>query len=675
MKSFLFIVPLTPARFLTPLRKELFSLFLSSLKNQTYDNWEAFLFGEEEKTEGKIKFIKTQAITKGDKFLFAIEYIKSLKSPPDYIIRIDDDDLISPNVLTQVSNLDFDCYADKYHAFYDITSGKTSLSKRGWLPNTVIHKFEHVFVQVRKSNEVLVGNDNFSLLGLDHDVYWANYYQDKKILWSDKDHPVYLRILSPTSITSNIRESPVLNKWDNECQRKFNEYTKGYGPWVYKKLSDFSGYYNHLKLIWTNFSDISIKEQLSMSILRDYFKYYFKIKKQKGRSISLASEEKNNDMYRICSRCILDTNDVSNIQFDARGICNYCQYYDKLSSSSLYSGEERDRKLSELIKKIKQSGKGKEYDCIIGVSGGVDSTYLAYFVKKLGLRPLAVHLDYGWNSELAVKNIENILQKLEIDLYTYVVDWTEIKDLQLAFLKASVVDIELINDFAILAILHNTAYQKGIVYALNGWNIMTEGGLFPKGWTWSKFDELNIRSIHKKFGSIKLKTYPRLSFWMRLYYAFVYKLNSVSILNYTDFNKDEVKKLITKELDWRDYGGKHFESIFTRFYQGYILPRKFKVNKRKFHLSVLICSGQLTKEKALEQMMIDDYPSERQKEDKEFVLKKLELTNEEFEHYMNLPVKNHSDYPTYLNRHYKYHEQLMKLISPFVKQMKKIYAN
>jgi len=664
MKKFLFITPLTPSRFLTPLRKELFLLFLNALKNQTYDNWEALLFGEEEKIDGKIKFIKTNALSKADKFLVAIEYLKSITRKPDYIIRIDDDDLISPNILHYVSQFNFDCYADKYHAFYDITSGKTSLSKREWLANTVIHKFDHVLVQVRKANEVLDKNDNFSLLGLDHDVYWGNYYRNKKILWSDKDHPIYLRVLSPSSITSNIHESPMLSNWNGDLQMKFNKYTNGYGPWVYKRLSDFSTYYSDLKLIWKNYSGVSVKEQLSVSVFFDYLKYYLKFNKQRGRVITFSSEKESNDSYRMCSRCILDTQDVHDIYFDENGICNYCQYYDELASKSLYKDQEREKKLAELINNIKKSGKGREYDCIIGVSGGVDSTYLAFFVKKMGLRPLAVHLDYGWNSDLAVKNIKSILQKLQIDLYTYVVDWKEIKDLQLAFFKASVVDIELVNDFAILAVLHNIAYKKGIKYSLNGWNIMTEGGLFPKGWTWSKFDELNIRSIHKRFGSAKLKTYPRLSFWKRLYYAFFYKLNSVSILNYTDFNKEKIKEIIINELDWHDYGGKHFESVFTRFYQGYILPRKFGVSKRKFHLSVLICSGQLTKEKALEQMMIDDYPIRRQNEDKEYVLKKLELTNEEFEYYMNLPIKEHSDYPTYLNRHYIYHERLMKIIKP-----------
>ena len=507
MKSFLFIIPLTPQSYLTPLRKELFSLFLSALKQQTYENWEVLLLGEEEKKDGKFTYIRTEAVTKEDKFLVAIDYLKSLKIKPDYIIRIDDDDLISPNVLKRASKLYFDCYSDRYHTFYDMSTGKISQSRREWLPNTVIHKFEHALANVRNSNEMLVDNNNFSLIGLDHNIYWEKYYRDKKILWSEIENPVYLRILSPTSITNLINNQEHVKTWNHNSQLAFNKYTIGYGPWVYKNLSGFRQYYGDLKLIWERFSGTPIEKQRTSLMLFDYLKYNFNFYTKKEIKRNADSHIKTNEKYQICTRCILDTTVVNDILFDDRGVCNYCQYYDDLASTTLYSGEERDKKLSELISKIKQTGKGKEYDCIIGVSGGVDSTYLAYFVKKLGLSPLAVHLDYGWNSELAVKNIENILKKLEIDLYTYVVDWEEIKDLQLAFLKASVIDIELINDFAALAVLHNSAFQRGIKYVFNGGNIVTEGGLLPKGWTWSKFDQLNIRSIHKKFGTIKLTSW------------------------------------------------------------------------------------------------------------------------------------------------------------------------
>ena len=261
----------------------------------------------------------------------------------------------------------------------------------------------------------------------------------------------------------------------------------------------------------------------------------------------------------VCTKCILTSEDASEITFDTNGVCSFCNHYET-SLKSQVSKSDRSKDLEQLIKDVKE--KGKEYDCIIGVSGGVDSTYVAYLAKQKGLRPLAVHLDYGWNSELAVANIRSTLNVLGIDLYTHVVDWEEIKDLQLAFLKASVVDIELLNDFAIYAVLHNQAYKRGIKYVLHGMNTETEGGKLPEGWAHEKFDQLNILSIHKKFGHKQLKTYPRLSFFKRLYLMKVYKLQWVGILDFMPYNKDQVKELIIKELAWRDYGGKHFESIF-----------------------------------------------------------------------------------------------------------------
>jgi N-acetyl sugar amidotransferase len=371
-----------------------------------------------------------------------------------------------------------------------------------------------------------------------------------------------------------------------------------------------------------------------------------------------------------CTKCILDLKDDPAISFDEHGICNYCNYYESRSKSS-WVKKDRAGEFKSLITDIKNAGLNKHYDCIIGVSGGVDSTYVAYLVKQQGLKPLAVHLDYGWNSELAVANITNTLNKLGIDLYTHVIDWEEIKDLQLSFLKASVVDIELINDFAIYAILHNLAKKKGIKYVLHGMNIETEGEVLPKGWAHEKFDQMNILSIHKKFGSKKLKTYPRLSFFKRYYLNIVYKLKWVGILNYVPYNKEAVKKLIIVELDWKDYGGKHFESIFTRFYQAYILPHKFHIDKRKFHYSVLICSGQMTREQALEEMKKPAYDPQMFKEDYEFVLKKLGLSEKEFEEIMSLPIRNHLEFDSYLKKHYKYNEYFFRRVKPITKLLKK----
>ena len=391
---------------------------------------------------------------------------------------------------------------------------------------------------------------------------------------------------------------------------------------------------------------------------------------------NILKERKTSEINAIkkeCSRCILNIFDTHEISFDSFGICNYCNYYDKIYNNEVIKIKDRELSIELLLKKIKKKSKGKNYDCVIGVSGGVDSTYVAYFVKKfLGLNPLAVHLDYGWNSDMAVSNINKTLQLLNIDLYTHVVNWEEIKDLQLSFLKASVVDIELVNDFAIAATVFNIAEKYGIKYILHGGNIQTEGGKLPKGWTWAKYDQLNVFGIQKQFGSVKLKTYPRLPFWKKTYLTMLYKMEFIGILNYIEYNRDTIKKFIIEELGWEDYGGKHFESVFTRFYQGYILPKKFNINKQKFHFSVLICSGQITKEQAEQELKLDYYTDDRCKEDMEYVLKKLGISEETFNEYMKLPIKKHSDYPTYTKKHYKRQQQFINLILPVVRLKRKI---
>ncbi|MFM9909063.1 MAG: N-acetyl sugar amidotransferase, partial [Chitinophagaceae bacterium] len=307
---------------------------------------------------------------------------------------------------------------------------------------------------------------------------------------------------------------------------------------------------------------------------------------------------KNNKEYQQCTITVMDNIADQDIQFDNNGICNYYYEYKEAERTGVFLGAQGEEKLMTLVDKIKSDGRGKNYDCLIGLSGGVDSTYVAYLVRKHGLRPLAVHLDNGWNSELAVKNIENIISKLNIDLFTLVINWKEFKDIQLSYLKASVVDIEVVSDHAIFSSMYKLAKEKNIGYIISGTNIVTEH-IMPPSWLYKKMDFDNLKDIHKKFGTVKLKTYPTFDFKKYVYYTSVLKLTPISILNYIPYNKMEIKKFITKELDWRDYGGKHYESIFTKFYQAYILPQKFKIDKRKAHLSTLICAGQLTRDEAL----------------------------------------------------------------------------
>lgn len=346
-----------------------------------------------------------------------------------------------------------------------------------------------------------------------------------------------------------------------------------------------------------------------------------------------------NKSIQICTNCVMDSHDDKLITFDSKGVCCHCQKYFKEEPLFVFKGKEGELKLAETIEKIKEDGKGKQYDVIMGLSGGVDSTYLALKCKEWGIRPLAVHFDNGWNSELAVKNIENIVRKLSLDLYTYVINWEEFRDLQIAYFKASVIDIEVPTDHAIFAAMYKLAGQNNIKYVMSGNNFVTESFL-PESWIHNKFDEVNIKSIHKKYGSIPLTTFPFMDSKVRRYYIDIKGIKRVTPLNFLPYDKAEVKKEIQEKLDWKDYGGKHYESIFTRFYQGYILPTKFGVDKRKAHLSNLICSKQITKAEALEELKKPCYDNDQMLEDKEFVLKKLGFSEAYFEELMKMPPQD-----------------------------------
>jgi hypothetical protein len=314
-----------------------------------------------------------------------------------------------------------------------------------------------------------------------------------------------------------------------------------------------------------------------------------------------------------------------------------------------------------MVKKIKAAGKGKDYDCIIGVSGGVDSTYTAWLVKELGLRPLAVHLDNGWNSELAVKNIENILSKLDIDLYTEVLDWEMFKDLQLSFLKASTPDSEIPTDHAIVSVMYKLAAKYKVKYIISGMNFRNEG-LLPPTWGRGYLDWKYIKGIQRKFGTQNIISIPHFSIFQFLYWNLVKKIRSVSFINYIDFKKDEAIKVIEKELDWKNYGEKHYESIYTRFFQAYILPNKFKIDKRKAHLTCqIISSGTPTREEAIEHLKKDVADIELMEKDKIYLLKKFDITCEEFDSIMNAPIKSILDYPNNYSIEFKFRKALLQL--------------
>ncbi len=347
--------------------------------------------------------------------------------------------------------------------------------------------------------------------------------------------------------------------------------------------------------------------------------------------------------YRICTRCVVDTTNAE-VCFDARGVCNQCYRYDRLVKRFVHTGEEGRLLLEEMAARMKESGRNKEYDCLIGLSGGVDSTMVAYHVKRLGLRPLAVHLDNGWNSELAVNNIQKALKTLGISLYTHIIDWEEFKDLQLAFLKASTPDSEIPSDHAVVSLMYLTAAKTGIDYVITGRNVRTETHI-PSSWSTGHSDWKYIKSVHGMFGTVPLKTYPHRS---RMREQFL-KRRQVwfNLLNYVDYMKKDSIKLLERELGWQYCGGKHNESIYTRFFQGYILPKKFGFDKRKGHFSSLICSGEMTRDEALELLKQPAYPVAQQEEDRLYLIKKLGITEAEFERIMKLPPKTILDYPSY----------------------------
>jgi N-acetyl sugar amidotransferase len=350
--------------------------------------------------------------------------------------------------------------------------------------------------------------------------------------------------------------------------------------------------------------------------------------------------------YQQCSISVMDTIADPDITFDKKGICNYYYEYLAAEKQNILKGEPGEKRYKEIITQIKADGQGKKYDCILGVSGGVDSSYLAYIAKQAGLRVLCVHFDNAWNSELAVRNIQNIVEKCGFDLYTYVIDWEEFRDIQLSYFKANVIDIEAVTDIAISNIVNRIAAEKKIKHVLSGDNVVTEYTL-PKAWTYK--NSSNLMAIQKEYGTLKLKKYPLIHPILRRIYARTTKFEVWKPLNLIAYDKKEVKKIISKELNWIDYGGKHYESVFTRFYQGYILPAKFKVDKRKAHLSNLIFSGQLSKSEAIEDLKNEMYPYELFQKDLDFVLKKLNFTTESFETYLTEPIVKHEKFGSSLN--------------------------
>lgn len=347
--------------------------------------------------------------------------------------------------------------------------------------------------------------------------------------------------------------------------------------------------------------------------------------------------------YQQCNRCVMDTSDID-ITFDENGYCNHCTDFFQFISKEIYQGKESDLKLEKLINKVKNAGKGKEFDCVIGVSGGVDSIYLTYLAKQWGLRPLAVHMDNGWNAKVAVLNIKKALDLLGIELYTYVLDWEEFKDLQLSFLKASVPEVENPTDIAIPGVLHKVASKYKIKYILSGGNYATEG-ILPKSYQYNPKDLKYLKYVHKTFGKVKLNDFPPFGYLQETYYKIIKGIRILYPLNLVEFNKKDAIKFLEEKLGWENYGGKHHESIFTKFIQSYYLPEKFEIDYRRATYSTQICAGEITREYALEELKKQSFDNEKIKDDLEYVAKKFDLSKDGFKLILDLPPKRYYDYP------------------------------
>jgi len=347
--------------------------------------------------------------------------------------------------------------------------------------------------------------------------------------------------------------------------------------------------------------------------------------------------------YQICSRCVMDTSDPA-IIFNEQGHCNHCTEFIEKRAHFSYKGTESDQALETLIKQIKVQGKGKEFDCIVGLSGGVDSSFTAWKAKQLGLRVLGVHMDNGWNSIEANQNIRNIASKLQIEYECVVLDWQEFKQIQRAFLKASVPEADTPTDIAILSVLHRTAAKYKVKHILSGGNFVTEG-ILPKYWHYNAKDLRYFSHICQSFGSVRLKLFPTFGFTRETYYKIFKGIRMIYFLNYVPFDKNETITLLKRELDWQDYGGKHYESKYTGFIQSYYLVKKFNIDYRRATYSSQICSGSIDRMEAIEGLKLQPYNDERVEQEIKYIAKKLDFSEAEFKEILDLAPHWFTDYP------------------------------
>ena len=349
--------------------------------------------------------------------------------------------------------------------------------------------------------------------------------------------------------------------------------------------------------------------------------------------------------FQICTNCVMDTTDTK-ITFDEKGVCDHCNTFYKEIKPNWHTDERGWKKIVSIVDKIKLEGKDKDFDCIIGMSGGIDSSYLLYLaVKKLGLRPLVFHVDAGWNSQQAVHNIEVIVDKLGLDLYTEVIDWEEMKDLQLAYFKSGVSTIDTPQDHSFFATMYKFATKYDVKYILTGGNYSTECIRNPIEWMYYQSDSIQLRDIHSKFGTKPLKNYPVTNIlWHKVWLPYVKKIKLIRPLDFMPYNKEEATQFLVEEFGYQRYAQKHFESRFTKFYESYWLAEKFGYDTRKVQYSSLILTGQMSRKEAIEKLKTPAVDEETLKQDFEYIATKLGISVNELQSYMDAPNKTYKDY-------------------------------
>jgi len=353
----------------------------------------------------------------------------------------------------------------------------------------------------------------------------------------------------------------------------------------------------------------------------------------------------NSRKYQICTNCIMDTSD-STITFDDRGWCDFCRNFQQNILPNWHPNERGVREITPLIEKIKREGKGRDHDCLIGISGGLDSSYVAYIAKEMfGLRPLMFHCDAGWNSDLGVSNIQKMIEGLGLDLVTEVVNWEEMKDLQRAFFKSQVPFVDTPQDLALFSAIYNFSAKNGFKYVITGGNNSTECVRESIEWTYFSSDMRHVRDIHKRFGSRPLETFPACDILKyKIYYRWVKGTRVIKLLDYVPYIKKEAIRTLSEKFGWQPYPQKHYESRFTRFYESYWTPKKFGYDKRRAYMSSEILTGQMTREEALERIARPELDEKTMAQEFEYVATKLGWTVAEFEEIFRGENKTFKDY-------------------------------